>query len=268
MKVEPAGLGYAAAIVSEGIAISVTHLRESRSELHGEMTVERAPEGHLMRERLNLTSSAARARSARYLAGRSGGVDWVGILEEFCLRALDQHRTGEPVERIGRRPRSADAPRLIDPLLPLGADVQLYGPQGSMKSTLARALAIEAATGSPIIPDTTCPRTVQVLVLDYETTSAEWNDGVARIADGYGITAPEDPLPSLPSPTPGDDRAARGAGRRRRCRPGHRGLADQGYRGRARRRRCRGLDSPALRGAPGTQDRPPGSSTTWPGATT
>jgi len=82
--VERDGLGYHAAIVADGIALSLDRITDSRGETYGELTVERAPEGHLVRTRLSLTSSASRNGAAGYLSRRSNGIDWVGNKNYPC----------------------------------------------------------------------------------------------------------------------------------------------------------------------------------------
>ena len=76
-----------------GWHLEVDRITESRGEMHGELTVIRSPEGHLMRQRINLTSSTARTSPARLLSCRSNHVEWGEVLERFCMQVVDAQRT-------------------------------------------------------------------------------------------------------------------------------------------------------------------------------
>ena len=55
MKLERVGLGYRWDIVSEGVRILADRITESRGDMSAEVTVQRSPEGHVMRARVNLS---------------------------------------------------------------------------------------------------------------------------------------------------------------------------------------------------------------------
>ena len=191
MKVEREGLGYRAAIVADGISISVDRLVESRGTLRGEVTVERAPEGHLMKANLGLSEVTARRGAADYLRRRASGVDWTALLETFCVEVLRQERAGNPVVTIGaRKPRAAVTFRL-EPMLPIGKPCILFGEEGTGKSTLAAAIAYSVATGGPAYARWYIPEPTPVLILDWEGDEADWTDLVNLVAAGMGSPAPD-----------------------------------------------------------------------------
>lgn len=191
MKVERDGLGYRAAIVSEGISIAVERLTESRGETYGELSVARVPEGHVMRSRLSLTSSGARSGAAGYLARRAGGPDWTAILEDFCVAVLAREREGSPVVKVGKLPPRKSVEFLLDPMLPIGKPTILYGEEGTGKSTLASAIAVAVTTATPTFSRWSVPRQRGVLVLDWEGDGDDWNDLIAACSAGIGIEAPD-----------------------------------------------------------------------------
>lgn len=191
MKVERDGLGYRAAIVEEGVSLSLDRITETRGDTYGELTVSRAPEGHVMRSRLAISSSHARQSAASYLARRARGLDWLGALEGFCVEVLRQERAGSPPVAIGRRPPRPAVELVLDPLLPIGKPTILFGEEGTGKSTLAAAIAVAVASGHPTFSRWRVPAPRGVLILDWEADEADWNDVVAACSAGIGIEPPD-----------------------------------------------------------------------------
>lgn len=190
--VQALGLGYAMADREQGIAIHVDRLSESRGQVYGMLSIERSPEGQLYFSHFNLSSSTARTTAARELSARSSGLDWRRALDDFCVAVLAAHSAGAPIERVGRRPRSLEARRLLTGMeIPLLEPTSIYGPQGARKTTFLLGVAVQVATATEIIPGTVCESPGPVLLLDYETNRDEVNDRVARIAEGAGIEPPE-----------------------------------------------------------------------------
>lgn len=203
MKVQRDGLGYAMDLPSEGVRLHIDRLSESRGELTGELTVQRAPEGHLMRARFNLVSQRARTDVAKYLSGRSDGTNWLPLLEAFSLGVLEAERRGEPATLIGNRPPRGAPSWLLSPLILEGVATLLYGEGGAGKSTLTAAMAVSVSTGVPLVEGWEVPRATPVLVLDWEADAEDWNDIVATLCRGHQLADP--PIyhlpcgPSLPS---------------------------------------------------------------------
>lgn len=190
MRVEKDGLGYVADIPDEGIRIHVDRLSESRGELTGELTVQRAPDGHLMRSRINLVSQRTRSDTAKFLGTRSSGVDWTGLLETFALKVLDLERRGEPATLIGNRPPRGAPDWMLHPILLRGVATLLYGEGGTGKSTFTAAVAASVATGVPLLEGWHVPAPSPVLVLDWEADGDDWNDIVSAICAGMSVPPP------------------------------------------------------------------------------
>lgn len=191
MKVSRDGLGYRADILGEGIGMSVDRIVETRGETWAELTVERAPEGHLMRSRVSLTAAGARTAAAKYLERRSNSVDWVAHLETFFLEVLRREREGEPVMTIGNLPSRPGIEYLLEPMLAIGAPTILYGSEGTGKSTLAAAITVSVATGRPCLAGWRVREPRQVLILDWEGNADAWNALIKACAYGIDVAPPD-----------------------------------------------------------------------------
>lgn len=191
MKAERIGLGYRLDIPEEGIAIAVDRLNESRGEMTGEVTVERAPEGHIMKSRVNLSSLSARSTAAKYCATRSPGAEWVDIFERFAISVLAQEREGEPARLIGDLPKRPGIDWLLEPILVRGTATILYGEGGVGKSTMTAAVAMSVACGRPIMEGWIVAKAAPVIVVDWESDSDDWNDLFQLLRAGMGYEPPE-----------------------------------------------------------------------------
>lgn len=186
------GLGYVLTDSDRNISASVARLRESRSELSGELSVCVAGE-HVTISRLNLTSAVARRTMAQLIRNRVNGhapdVDWQDVLEQLSVAVLAGEHAPAPLVELGHRPRRPAPPRIIDPIIPAGAPTLLFGPGGAGKSTIAAALAVSLASGHEVVRGW-LPRQSRVAYVDYEASEDELNDRVAAIAAGAGIPVP------------------------------------------------------------------------------
>lgn len=170
--------------------VAVNHLRASGGELRGELRV--LVDGrHLSAGTFNLSSLSARASTARLLATRSPGLKWAEILERICVSVLATEGAGEPAVVIGRRRESTSETRLLAPLLPVGKPSVLFAPGGAGKTTLGAAMAVSVSTGCEVIPGWHPSTSHPVVVLDWESSSADWSTLLADIADGAGIDPPK-----------------------------------------------------------------------------
>lgn len=181
----------------QGIGIGIDHLSEEREGLHCEITVqsinaEGQMAGHIHWARLNLSATSTRGTLGRHLAERSPGPQWAAMLEIACTRAAREYREGLPVVDLDRVEIPEGTRYLIWPLCPLDETTILYGPAGTMKSTLALALGVSAATAA-IIPGMDAPeRTVSVLYLDWESHEIEHAERLLWLTRGFN-------LPAMPS---------------------------------------------------------------------
>jgi hypothetical protein len=195
-KLERVGLGWIARFPLAGAQLRVDRIKESRGELHGELTVSTlqgqrdAAPGHVFRGRQNLSSLTSRTTLAKFLKGRLDGPDWQGLVEEFCVAVMEAERGAEPFTKVGNQPRRPIALKLLDPIIFAGVPTILFGPGGTGKSTLAAAIAASVHTGYPVIPDWK-PMATPVLVLDWESSDEDWNDLVMGVAAGAGFEPPD-----------------------------------------------------------------------------
>lgn len=190
MKVERDGLGFRAEVVDQGVSLAVDRISEARGDTYGELSVSMAPEGHLMRTRIPLTSGAARASMARVLNGRVKNVNWIAVLEEFCVGALELLREGAPIVRLGQKPSRRSVDFLVEPILPINKPTILFGSEGTGKSTLTAAIAVAVASGKTTFSGWTVREPRNVLVLDWEADEDDWNDLIWGVSRGIGIDPP------------------------------------------------------------------------------
>ncbi len=192
LAVARVGLGYVGTLVEQGLSISFDRIFESRGEVMGELTVERAPEGHLLRAKFSASSRSDRDATARDLGGRSNNVVWRDVLETFCLRVLEAERTGQPFDQVGALPPLAELDWLLRPMLVRGEPTILFGAGDAGKSLFAAACAFMVRTGVQVIGGFAPARPgAEVLVIDWEDQRQQWNDRIAAIAKAAGVEPPQ-----------------------------------------------------------------------------
>lgn len=136
--------GYELRVEALGIALRFTHVRRERHELIGELLVEcdlhgaRTIAGVLSAADFNASSLRARQDRARHLEARSNAkdIDWFGLIDELCQRALAEESQGEPAVVL----RDVDDPPVEDLHDILGIRLArrhpsiVFSPGGSLKS--------------------------------------------------------------------------------------------------------------------------------------
>lgn len=193
----PEGLGYVMNVPELAVEINVRRLIRQRGDLHGDLRVQcglpgtRSTDGHIHQARFNLSSTNARNTLGRALESRASlpDLDWADLLEDFCRRVMGAEEAGAPVIMVGSRPRLTSKPYRLDPIVPLGDPVILYGEGGTGKSTLAAALAVSIQTGVVVV-EGFIPRKANVLYLDWESGPDAINERVALVAAGVHLPAP------------------------------------------------------------------------------
>jgi hypothetical protein len=191
------GLGYVMHVPELAVEINVRRLIRSRGDLHGDLRVQcglpgtKSTDGHIHQARFNLSSTQARNTVAKALAARATlpDLDWADLLEEFCRRVMGAEEIGAPTIMVGTMPRSVQRSYRIEPVMPLGDPVILYGEGGTGKSTLAAALAVSVQTGVVVV-DGFIPRRANVLYLDWESGPEAINERVALVAAGVHLPEP------------------------------------------------------------------------------
>lgn len=181
--IERVGLSYRF-MWRDDIRLAIDRLHESRGELSGELTVRQGGE-HLYRGKFNASSITARKSTATYLRERAGDQGWLAVLERFCVELLDAYRLGEEVEYVGDLPVTERRLMLLDPILARDEATILFGLGDLGKSTLLAAFAVAIETGITVVTGM-APQAARVMVLDYESTAADWTreSGRSRPAPG------------------------------------------------------------------------------------
>lgn len=182
------GMGYRGVWHKLGVVATLRRLRYDRGDPSGLLEIVSGSEIVHGPERLNLAASTTRSRLAAELAKRTEYSGWEQILDTFCRHVLRLEEQGQPAEWLHEWTGSTAEQFLLDPFLPLGKPTILYGPGGSMKSTLATGCALAVATGHPLLGWT--PRVGRVAVLDWETDSDDWNQRATEMCRGLGLTFP------------------------------------------------------------------------------
>jgi hypothetical protein len=190
LVVSKVGLGYVGSLMPAGVVMSIDRLIQQRGELLGELTVERAPEGHVFIGRFNLSSIGMRRQTAEYLSRRTNNVSWSDALEDFCLAVLKSERAGRPFELLGSDKPPEELKFMLWPMLPAKSPTILFGEGGTGKSTLAGAIAVSVAGGVPAVPGWKVDQAGPVLIIDWEADSEAWSRHVAQVCRGLGIDIP------------------------------------------------------------------------------
>lgn len=189
----PVGMGYVVRNEPCQTEIHVTHVRRSRGDLHGQVTVRcnfagvKTVDGVLHTANFNLSASGSRASLAKLLEARTPGLgfDWFDGLETLCQKTLSAETVGQPIIEVGtfEVERSALS-YIVEPVIPAGVTTLLYGPGGSGKSVISLGIALSVATGLEVVPGLK-PRDVgPVLYLDWETDGYVVNERIRSIATG------------------------------------------------------------------------------------
>ena len=175
-------------------SLRLTHIKRSRSELTGELTVKcniagvKARGGVMHQARFNVLSSTTRASLARMLQKRTPNhpdFDWFDALEWLSQLVIEGEQKGEEFIHLGAEPPIPLADTwLVEPIALKEQPAMIFGPGGSGKSLFALTCALSVALGREIIPG--MPPTVHgpVMFLDWETSANTINYRCHAIAAG------------------------------------------------------------------------------------
>lgn len=147
--------------------------------------------------RINLLSQSSRENLVRALNGHFGKepVNWTSTVAAAFSRAqrafLDQDR-GIQIGSLPDPP-SSEAPYMLEPIVPEGQDIILFGDGSSGKTTLAYGMLLALAMGPDGGGKTAfCGFRGQwapSLIIDYETRGTDAKTYLRRLLEGYGIDA-------------------------------------------------------------------------------
>jgi hypothetical protein len=178
------GVGYELAVSDLGVKFTVTRVRNRYDEVFGLLTV-RAEfkgartigDGILSSADFNLSSLRARQERAKHLHERAHAdeIDWLGLLEELCLRILEQEDRGNPEQALSDIPVPdfEHGAEIIAGGLPLlrRHPVIWFGDGAAGKSLLALYVAIDLAQSGH-----------RVLYCDWEFSGEEHSARLRRFA--------------------------------------------------------------------------------------
>lgn len=171
-----------------GTAIELDRFRESHGDLSAEITISHPkPDGNvglLHFAKLNLLSST-RTRLGKDLQERVPSIDWGGLLEQVCILAVEQYRSGDPTLDLREEKSDTRSRWLLWPYIEHGGPTILAAPGGAGKSMLAMAMSYSIASGYPLLGRLDVAP-VPVLYLDYETSSAVHAERLRALAAGLG----------------------------------------------------------------------------------
>jgi hypothetical protein len=171
---------YTLTVQDLGLTFDVNYLRRERRELNGELTVRctlagaHTVDGILSSADFNLSSLRARNERAKHLAERAHTqqIDWIGLLEETCLRVLSEEREGSPEIALDDIPEAKGSDTWWAGDLPVLSrhPIIWFGDGGAAKSYLALYLAKHLAMEGH-----------QVLYCDWEFAGEDHRDRWVRL---------------------------------------------------------------------------------------
>ena len=139
--------------------------------------------------RLNLTSSEARRRLAKYLGEDVMPNNWTSMLEQTAVMVLSEWRKGAPtIELAKHTPKEALGMR-VSPLLQERQATVFYGEGDTLKSFMGLFLAVLVRSGETQAGLHAEPG--NVLYLDYETDEDTLWQRAQMIATGFGLSIPD-----------------------------------------------------------------------------
>ncbi len=185
------GVGYRLSVASLGARIDLTRIRQDHHETVGLLTVrvtfrgaKTIGDGIVSSADFNCSALRTRKERANFLTERTNAkdIDWVWLLEEFCLRVLEAEDAGTPEIPIEQIPLSPEDHAELDagglPLLRRHPTIW-FGDGGAAKSYLALyAMADLAQRGE------------RVLYLDWEFSGEDHRRRLHRLTG---------PIPALPN---------------------------------------------------------------------
>ena len=138
--------------------------------------------------RLNLTSSEARRRLAKYLGEDVMSNAWTSMLEQAAVMVLAEWRKGPPTIELAKHTPSEALTMRVTPLLQERQATVFFGEGDTLKSFMALFLAVLVRSG---VNDAGLkPAPGNVLYLDYETDEDTMYRRTEMIVKGIGIGIP------------------------------------------------------------------------------
>ena len=195
---EKVGMGYRCWSAKIETELHLTHMKRSRGDLTGELSVKtnladvKTQKGNILHvARFNVLSSSSRSSLAKMLEKRSPthDMDWFDGLEALCQGVIVAETKGETITQVGTKPSSPSKERyMVEPLILKGRPAMIFGPGGVGKSLIALTCGMSVANHRTIIPGISPAVDGPVLYCDWETTADVINDRIQAIAAGHHFT--------------------------------------------------------------------------------
>ncbi len=177
---------------AEHIIAQVDHLTESNDTVTGEFRFSLNGErgGHLYMGKLNMLSAGAKDTFAKELSKRLE-LDWDTILEQTCVKIIEEYRKGDPCVQIGDLPQREKPRYRLYPWVLEENITSIFGAGGAGKSKLATFIAILVQTGEDSIGFK--PLKGNVLILDWESCREDWDEYIKAVKFGMCFESKETP---------------------------------------------------------------------------
>lgn len=195
---ERRGMGYVATSEEGAVQLAFSAVKRARGGLSARVKalaltsgIAARPDGFLHDSVANLSALQTRTNLARYLSGRTNGVeiDWREFLERAFLDVIEADAAGSPTEDLDLADLSfvPEIPFLLHGFARRGQVTWLYGPGGTGKTTLLIALALSLASHREIVPGIAPGGKGPVLYLDWETDREQFRARASSIAKAAGV---------------------------------------------------------------------------------
>ena len=139
--------------------------------------------------RLNLTSSEARRRLAKYLGEDVLPNNWTSMLEQAAVMVLAEWRKGPPTIELAKHTPHESLGMRVSPLLQERQATLFYGEGDTLKSFLGLFLAVLVRSGERQAG--LIPKPGNVLYLDYETDEDTMWNRASMLALGLSLPIPQ-----------------------------------------------------------------------------
>lgn len=193
IKVERTLTGYSFIWQEELITAQVSRVRShSDGRLTGDLqwvlgrTKKRTPSSQF-----NFTSATTRKQLVTQFNEKYPEWQWLGILDELCIRLQEVARLGEPVQELFTSDDIRPPEFLLDPLLLKGLPTIIFGEKGVTKSYLSLVfyLCLTLPWSDNPLGLTVPTRSVKTVILDWELPGsvAQWN--LKKLVEGMDLGA-------------------------------------------------------------------------------
>lgn len=149
--------------------------------------------GLLLFTKLNLLAPQTVRNVCQTLEKRRSDVDWHAVMEQVTFIAVQRYRQGEPVVDLREVEQRQGTRWLLEPFIEHDVATIIFADGGTGKSSVALALAVQAASGQGPQIGKLHGEPVPVLYLDWESDKAIHAERLRAICSAANI----EPLPPI-----------------------------------------------------------------------